>query len=85
MLRTHEELYAVRSCHTSYLWLEVLEGDDQGIRVSIPIYHDEYDDETTEQLRSLTEGDVVNAVLKSDTDASPNWRVETLSVKHNAR
>lgn len=66
MLRTKETKYIVSDVERTHIWLEVLRGSHQGIRVSVPL---------TECLQELSEGDVVSAVLESDTEEGPNWRV----------
>ena len=60
------------------VWLEVLYGDDAGIRVSIPLWNDAYSERLQERIQSLERDEVVEAVLVSETDP-PNWRVEELS------
>lgn len=54
------------------LWFEVLHGGDAGIRVSIPLYHESYSEEMREQLATLSQGDVVEAVLERD-GPSESW------------
>lgn len=72
MLRTEETEYIVSGVERTHIWLEVLHGPDQGIRVSVPLNDD---------LQDLSESDVVTAILGSNTENSPNWHV--VSIKHN--
>lgn len=54
-------------------WFEVLQGEDEGIRVRVPLFHEEYDEEMELQLRNLTDGDVVEAVLVRD-GSQDTWK-----------
>ncbi|RDZ97011.1 hypothetical protein DEQ92_21365, partial [Haloferax sp. Atlit-6N] len=62
----------------NHLWLEVLEGDDVGIRVSVPRYSRAYDEELQEQVLDLDTGDVHEFILESEETTSPNWRIATI-------
>lgn len=58
-----------------YVWFEVLESDDQGKRVRVPIfelYYDNIDPEVLDVIESLGEGDVVSAVLERE-DNNDFW------------
>lgn len=57
-----------------WVWFEVLEGSDQGIRVRIPLFHEEYDEKTSDGVRKLRENDIVKATIyKRENDDT--WRV----------
>jgi len=74
-LKTEKSRYLVTGTRRTHIWLQVLEGPDEGIRISIPRYHDSYTDAIRTVIESVTEGDTVTAVLASDTVTSPNWRL----------
>jgi len=75
MLKTHPARYEVVGGQNNHLWLEVLEGDDVGIRVSVPRYSRAYSEELQEQVLALDTGDVHEFVLESEETTSPNWRI----------
>lgn len=78
MLRTEPALYEVVGRHNNHLWLEVLEGDDEGIRVSVPVYEPGYDDELQAQVLELSVGDVCRFVLESEDERRPDWRIREI-------
>ena len=82
MLKTEPELYEVAGAHNNHLWLEVLEGPDQGIRVSVPVQDSTYSEETQEDVLQLRVGDVYKLTLVSDQESPPDWRIEEV---HNKR
>lgn len=41
VIRTEQEKYIVSSVERTHIWLEVLHGEDKGIRVSIPLYSED--------------------------------------------
>lgn len=75
MLKTESALYEVVGRQNNHLWLEVLNGDDQGIRVSVPVHHDEYGDSLQAQVLDLAVGDVGTFILESEDEQRPNWRI----------
>lgn len=75
MLKTEPALYEVVGQQNNHLWLEVLEGGDQGIRVSVPVRAPEYDGDLQEQILDLSIGDVETFVLKSEAKKSPDWYI----------
>lgn len=75
MLKTEPALYEVVGRHNNHLWLEVLEGDDEGIRVSVPVYDEGYDEELQAQVLNLSVGDVGRFVLESESEGRPDWRI----------
>lgn len=81
MLKTKPERYIVHKVNQTYIWLEVLEGEDSGIRVSVPRYSSEYSDELEQRVNNLSEGNVKQFVLVSRDEESPNWRVAKISDK----
>lgn len=77
MLRTEPVLYEVVGRQNNHLWLEILEGGDQGIRVSVPVHDSEYSENNVQkQVLNLSVGDVEKLVLVSDSDQRPDWRIE---------
>jgi len=79
MLKTRPALYEVVGSQNNHLWLEVLEGDDAGIRVSIPVRHSTYEDNDLQsQVLRLSEGDVAQLVLESETEQRPDWRISEI-------
>lgn len=85
MLKTERTDFLVIDCKNTFLRFQVISGEDQGRRVSIPIYDDAYSQEVHTTLKEIETGDVVEAVLESADHTSPDWRVAELEVKYNAR
>lgn len=76
MLETESELYEVAGAQNNHLWLEVLEGPDQGIRVSIPVHSSDYDEETQADVLGLEVGNVYELTLISDQTSPPDWKIK---------
>ncbi|WP_135826797.1 hypothetical protein [Halorussus ruber] len=76
MLETKRAEYEVTRQQNNYLWLEVLRGDDQGIRVSVPIEDESYDEQIRESVERLSEGERIEAVLVSEDETTPDWKFE---------
>lgn len=74
MVETERTEYRVARQQNNYLWLEVLRGGDQGMRVSVPLDHPDYDSDVRRTIRHLDTGDVVEAVLVSEDERRPDWR-----------
>lgn len=79
MLETEREEYRVTRQQNNYLWLEVLRGGDQGMRVSVPISDSDYDDDVQRTVERLDVGEVVEAVLVSEDERQPNWKFEDVT------
>lgn len=75
MIKTKPENYLVHKIKRTYIWLEVLEGEDAGIRVSVPRYSSAYSDKIQEQVNSLSKGEIQTFVLVSKDEVSPNWYI----------
>lgn len=75
MVETERSEYQVARQQNNYLWLEVLRGGDQGMRVSVPLDHPDYDSDVRRTIRRLDVGDVVEAVLVSENERRPDWKV----------
>lgn len=80
MLVTDECEYIVHGVQRHHIWLEVLEGEDKGIRVSIPMRCEEYDEDMRAKVQNLEEGTIVSAVLVSESEDSPSWRPRRIDV-----
>lgn len=78
MLKTTPAEYEVVGRHNNHLWLEVLGGDDQGVRVSVPVRHSAYESDLQQKMLNLDVGDVKKFVLKSKSEDRPDWRVSTV-------
>lgn len=78
MLRTTPTEYEVVGRHNNHLWLEVLGGDDQGVRVSVPVRHSDYGSNLQQKMLNLDVGEVKTFVLKSKSEDRPNWRVSKI-------
>lgn len=78
MIRTSKEEFRVASRQNNHIWFEVLTGDDQGLRVSIPIIDESYSQELTDKIQTLSAGRVIEATLVSETKRPPHWKVESL-------
>lgn len=80
-LRTDREQFLVHATKRTHIWLQVLHGDDAGIRLSIPRHHNEYSHELQHTIQSLNPDDLVTAELISPTENPPRWRVTELEHK----
>lgn len=78
MLKTKPALYEVVGRRNNHLWLEVLEGGDKGMRVSVPVHDSEYTDELQRRVRRLSVGDVGKFVLESESENRPKWRIHEI-------
>jgi hypothetical protein len=58
----------------NHLWFQVLEGEDSGMRVSVPLFHKEYDRDIESKLDSLDDGDIVVASMRREGRDS-KWRI----------
>lgn len=85
MLRTEPELYEVVGTQNNHLWLEVLEGPDQGIRVSVPVHSTEYNEELQQKVLGFNIGDVYKLTLVSEQESPPDWRVKEVKSEREAR
>jgi len=85
MLKTEPALYEVVGQQNNHLWLEVLEGGDQGIRVSVPVRAPEYDSDLQAQVLNLSVGDIETFVLESKTENRPDWRICEIRDTPNSR
>lgn len=78
MLKTEQEQYLVHKIRQRHIWLEVINGLDTGMRLSVPRRHQTYSDETTEIVKSFNEGEVYTMTLVSDTEHPPQWRIDSI-------
>lgn len=78
MLETEPTLFKVVDSHNNHLWLEALEGEDKGIRVSVPVLSRDYSDEIQKKVHNLSVGEVWEMVLISEEENSPNWRINEI-------
>lgn len=78
MLETELELYRVAGQQGNHYWLEVLEGSDAGMRLSVPKHSTKYNDELQERVTELSVDTVHRFVLKSDTRAPSQWYVANI-------
>lgn len=85
MLKTEPALYEVVGRKNNHLWLEVLEGGDQGMRVSVPVHDSEYEDDLLAEVQNLSIGDVGTFVLKSEDERRPDWRIQEIRGLKNGR
>jgi uncharacterized protein (DUF1501 family) len=79
MLETERAEYRVVRRQNNYLWLEVLRGGDQGMRVSVPIRDADYADHVQRTIATLDAGEVVEAVLVSEDERRPDWKVDDIT------
>lgn len=75
MLKTEPAMYKVVGRQNNHLWLEVLEGDDQGIRVSVPVRDPEYEETVQQKALELSVGVEGEFVLESTDERRPEWRI----------
>lgn len=85
MLRTETAEYEVVGQQNNHLWLEVLGQVDRGIRVSVPVRDPSYDGNLQKSVEDLTEGYIIEAVLVSQTDDRPDWKIESFDVLRDAQ
>ncbi|MDZ5812400.1 hypothetical protein U4E84_13705 [Halorubrum sp. AD140] len=85
MLKTEPELYEVAGAQNNHLWLEVLEGPDQGLRVSVPVHSSEYTQETQDKVLDLEVGNVYKLTLVSDQESPPDWKIEDVHSERGRR
>ncbi|MFC7081449.1 hypothetical protein [Halorussus caseinilyticus] len=85
MLETERATYEITRRQNDYFWLEVLEGGDQGIRVSVPISDETYDNDVREEVKRLDEGQIVEAVLVSEDETRPDWKFEEVRLAEDER
>ena len=52
------------------MWFEVLEGEDEGLRLSVPVVDSDYNEEILEKMQQLEEGHVVRVVLERENRQS---------------
>lgn len=79
MLKTEPALYEVVGRQNNHLWLEVLKGDDQGIRVSVPVHDATYEEKDLQaQVLNLSVGDVGEFILESEEEYRPDWRISKI-------
>lgn len=77
---TVSEEYLVHKVHSTYAWLQVLHGPNQGLRLSVPLYHDNYSTELQTAINQhLTENTVVNATLVRPDEPEIKWRLAELN------
>lgn len=77
MLKTEPALYKVVGRENNHLWLEVLEGDEQGIRVSVPVSDPESESKDI-QSRDLSVGEERKLILESTDERPPDWRLHEI-------
>lgn len=80
MLVTEEAKYIVHGVRRHHVWLEVMEGEDKGLRVSIPIRDEEYEEEMREKVQALEEKMLISAVLVSESEEAPSWRPRSIEI-----
>lgn len=86
MLKTEPALYEVVGRQNNHLWLEVLEGGDQGIRVSVPVHDAKYETkDIQEQVLGLSVGDVGKFILESEDERRPDWRIHDICSLESSR
>lgn len=61
------------------VWLEVLVGEDRGIRISVPKRSKAYTDSLQSDIMELEEGDIISCTVFSKDEISPNWHLASLS------
>lgn len=85
MLKTEPELYRVHGKKQNHVWLEVLEGPDTGVRVSVPKYSSAYSAEVEQKVTGLSTGSVHVFVLESESKSPPQWRVHSVKPRSTLR
>lgn len=80
-VKTKPAKFRVLDKKNTHIWLELLESDDKGMRVSVPLHNTTYDEHVKNALLGLSVGDVRTFELESETKESPNWRVASLNTR----
>jgi hypothetical protein len=78
VLKTEETEFEVVGVENNHRWLRILHGEDSGMRLSVPVRDPAHDGDDIEFLRTLTHGDIVKAVLVSENEEYPNWKVDSI-------
>ena len=84
-MQTEPALYEVVGRQNNHLWLEVLGGEDQGIRVSVPVHSEAYGEDLQERVLELSVGDVEEFVLESDDEERPDWYITEICDSRDSR
>lgn len=82
MIKTKKTKCLIHREHTTYFWVEILKGEDKGIRVSIPKIDKSYSEELKEKISKLEEDVLIETEFKSDTkkDEPPDWKFMSLNI-----
>lgn len=95
MERTEESQFLIQEPDNSsifsssvnkHLWFEVIGGEDEGIRVCVPLppFESTYDNAVSNTLQDLQDGDIVTAVLEREED-SDSWTPISLTFEQNIK
>lgn len=64
----------------THIWLKVLEGPDEGIKLSIPLYSDFYTSELENEIQRLSQGNVIRASLQRE-NKQDTWKITEIHEK----
>lgn len=78
MLETKLAKFEVVGQQNNHLWLEVISEGDQGMRVSVPLRHDDYEADLQNRVLDLKIGDIAELTLKSKSENPPDWRISEI-------
>lgn len=74
MTLTSSDTVLVHKVHNTYAWLQILEGEDEGQRISVPLYSEQYSPELTADIRRyLNQNAIVNVTTERLADEPNNW------------
>jgi hypothetical protein len=78
MTETVHSQFAVKDVVNGDIWLKDLQ---RGLTVAVEAGESYYATPLRQQIRQLSEGDVIDATLKSQNELHTIWTFETLTVK----
>lgn len=74
------DTFIVHKVNNTYAWIQVLHGDDEGLRLSVPLYSESYSDELTDSIKKhLNTNAIVNATVERPTDEPNGWQLTELN------
>lgn len=75
MTGTVEREFKIAEKSDDYIWLEVINGHNQGIQIAIP-KTGEYDQELQRKINDLDEGEVIEAKIISVNENNTAWKFD---------
>lgn len=75
MIKTKETKCFIYDEKSTYYWVEIIQGKDAGIRISVPKITDNYSSEFQERILNLEKNNLLTASFISETtkEERPKW------------